>query len=303
MQKQKPIIEQSLAERADERAQRDNWRTASSVASFLVSVGLVISALLTMIYLMLLVDDAAGLPSPYGLLFGLLVGIVAIVPAEIALVIWKTRLSNDAAITKWQRWTAVIAMVLAGIFSALTTSSFFSYFLPQLFPASYQAIAPSLNVSGIVGSWIVFLLAIVAYGVFSRQTQQNIKQADANQKVFDARMTILKSAAEAINTEADNIVNDMEKRGVFREDAWGLIMAALGMEDTRAARLSDGLGMPALPTAVSQPVANHPNQPAPQAPPQPEARPSNHPYRLEDDTPRPLSGRRSGEAWNPYNPE
>lgn len=290
MQKQKPIIEQSLAERADEREQRDGWRTASSIASFLVSVGLVISALLTMIYLMLLVDDAAGLPSPYGLLFGLLVGIVAIVPAEIALVIWKTRLSNDAAITKEQRWTAVIAMVLAGIFSALTTSSFFSYFLPQLFPASYQAIAPSLNVSGIVGSWVVFLLAIVAYGIFSRQTQQNIKQADANQKVFDARMTVLKSAAEAINTAADNLVNDLEKKGVFAEDAWNLIMASLGMEDNRVERLGDGMGFPALPSSGQQntatAVASH-DANEPDTPQQPEARPYN-PYRLE------------GRAANPF---
>lgn len=239
MQKQKPIIDQSLAERADERERAANWRTAAGVASVLVNVGLAISAILTVIYLMLLVDAAAGLPSPYGLIFGLLVGVVAVVPAELALVIWRARLASDDAITKAQRITAVIAMIAAGVFSALTTSSFFSYFLPQLFPPSYMAIAPALNVGAIVGSWVVFILAIVAYSVGSRQTQQNLSQAKAYQAVFDARMTVLTSAAEAIRIEAENMVNQMDQAGVFRDDAQNLILASLGMDNGRLAALPD----------------------------------------------------------------
>lgn len=237
MKKQQPIIDQSLADRADERERANNWRTAAGIASFLVNVGLAISAILTIFYLMLLVNDAAGLPSPYGYLFGLLVGVVAIVPAELALVIWRARLAADDTITKEQRVTAVIAMILAGVFSALTTSSFFSYFLPQLFPPSYMAIAPALNVGAIVGAWVVFILAIVAYSVGSRQTQQNLSQAKAHQAVFDARMTVLKSAAEAIRIEAESMVDQMDQAGVFRLDAQNLILASLGMEDGRLSAL------------------------------------------------------------------
>lgn len=237
MQKQKPIIDQSLSERADERERIGNWRAAAAVASALVNVGLAISAVLTVIYLMLLVDDAAGLPSPYGLLFGLLVGVVAIVPAELALVIWRARLAADDTITTAQRVTAVVAMLAAGMFSALTTSSFFSYFLPQLFPLSYMAVAPALNVGAIVGSWVVFILAIVAYSIGSRQTQQNLSQAKAHQAVFDARMTVLKSAAEAIRIEAEAMVKQMDDAGVFRDDAQNLILASLGMDDGRLASL------------------------------------------------------------------
>ena len=237
MRKQKPIIDQSLSERADERERAGNWRAAAAVAGGLVNVGLAISAILTVIYLMLLVDAAAGLPAPYGLLFGLLVGVVAIVPAELALVIWRARLASDDTITRAQRVTAVLAMIAAGVFSSLTTSSFFSYFLPQLFPASYMAIAPALNVGAIVGSWVVFILAIVAYSVGSRQTQQNLSQAKAHQAVFDARMTVLKSAAEAIRIEAENMVKQMDDAGVFRHDAQTLILASLGMDDGRLSAL------------------------------------------------------------------
>jgi fluoride ion exporter CrcB/FEX len=182
---------------------------------------------------MLLVEEAAGLAAPYGLLFGVLVGVVAIVPAEIGLFIWRARLSADSAITIGQRTTAVFAMIMAGIFSALTTSSFFSYFLPQLFPSNYLAIAPAMNVGAIVGSWIVFIMSIVFYSIFSRYTQQNLSQAKARQSIFDARMVILRSAGEAIRAEAENIVNDMNARGVFRQDAQDLILASLGMAPER----------------------------------------------------------------------
>lgn len=233
MQKQKPIIDQSLSELADERDAQAFGRSAAAVASWAVNIGLLISAILTVIYLMLLVDDAAGLPSPYGLLFGLLVGVVAIVPAELALVVWRARLASDGAITTGQRATAVAAMIAAGVFSALTTSSFFSYFLPQLFSPSYLAIAPALNVGAIVGSWIVFIMAIVAYSVFSRQTQQNLSQAKAFQAIFDARMSVLKSAGEAIRLESEDMVTELNDRGVFREDAQNLILASLGMDVSR----------------------------------------------------------------------
>jgi hypothetical protein len=231
MQKQKPIIETSLSERADERERGETLRFMTRVAGGLVNLGLVVSAVLTVIYLMLLVDDAMTLPDPYGLLFGLLVGIVAIVPAELALIVWRERLAGDAAITSGQRATAVTALFLAGIFAALTTSSFFSYFLPQLFSPSYIAIAPALNVGAIVGSWVVFIMAIVFYSITSRETKQNLSQAKAEQSMFDARISVLKAAAEAIRTDAENTINAMEQNGIFERDARRLIIASLGMDD------------------------------------------------------------------------
>jgi hypothetical protein len=233
MQKQKPIIETSLSERADERERSDQLRNMTKAAAWLVGLGLVVSAVLTVFYLTLLVNDAAGLPDPYGVLLGLLVGIVAIVPAELALIVWRERLAGERNITGGQRATAVTALFLAGIFAALTTSSFFSYFLPQLFTPGYIAAAPMLNVLAIVGSWIVFIMAIVFYSITSRDTTQNISQAKAFQAMFDARMSVLKSAAEAIRTDAENTINAMEKGGVFERDARQLIIASLGMEDNR----------------------------------------------------------------------
>jgi hypothetical protein len=246
MQKQKPIIETSLSERADERERGETLRFMTKAATGLVNLGLVVSAVLTIIYLMLLVDDAMTLPDPYGLLFGFLVGIVAIVPAELALIVWRERLAGDAAITSGQRATAVAALFLAGIFAALTTASFFSYFLPQLFPPNYIAIAPALNVGAIVGSWIVFLMAIVFYSITSRETKQNLAQAKAQQSMFDARISVLKAAAEAIRTDAEATITAMERGGVFERDARRLIVASLGMEDDRL----DALPEPATKTAV-----------------------------------------------------
>jgi len=258
MEKSKPIIDRSLSELADERDSQGAARGAAIVAAAAVNVGLAISAILTVIYLMLLVDEAAGLPDPWGLLFGLLVGVVAIVPAELALVIWRARLAADGAITTGQRVTAVVAMILAGVFSALTTSSFFSYFLPQLFAESYLTVAPALNVGAIVGSWIVFIMAIVAYSVFSRQTQQNLSQARAFQSVFDARMVVLRSAAEAIHLEAERMVTDMNDRGVFRADAQQLILMSLGMDDNRLALPDPAKGAPAAVPTVAMAAETKP---------------------------------------------
>lgn len=233
MQKSKPIIDQSLGELADELEAKALGRSASTLAGWAVNAGLAISAILTIIFLMLLTAEATGLPDPWGLLFGVLVGIVAIIPAELALVVWRARLASDGAITTGQRATAVIAMILAGLFSALTTSSFFSWTLPGLFPDAYTRIAPTLNVSAIVGAWVTFIMSVVAYSVFSRQTQQNLSQAKAHQSVFDARMVVLKSAGMAIRIEAEALIKDLNERGVFAEDAQQLILASLGMEANR----------------------------------------------------------------------
>lgn len=233
MSQNKPIIKQSLADKANERDKKEAGRAMSTVSGGLVNLCLIISAVLTIIYLMLIVEEATGLPSPYGYLLGLLVGIVAVMPAEMALTVWRSRLNSDHLITGGQRNTAVIAIILAGLFSAATTSSFFSYFLPHLFPPSFLAIAPSINVGAIVGSWITFLLAVVAYDVFSRQTQQNLAQAKANQGIFDARMDVLRSAGEAIREEAEKLINDMDEGGIFGEDALRLILNALGMGSDR----------------------------------------------------------------------
>ena len=240
MRKQKPIIETSLSERADERERSDQLRNMTKLANWLVNLGLIVSAVLTVVYLMLLVNEAAGLPDPYGLLFGSLVGLVAIVPAELALIVWRERLAGDGDITGGQRATAVTALFLAGIFAALTTSSFFSYFLPQLFSPNYIAIAPALNVAAIVGSWVVFIMAIVMYSITSRETRQNLAQAKAGQSMFDARISVLKAAAEAIRTDAENTIDAMEKGGVFSEDARRLIIASLGMDDNRLKALPAG---------------------------------------------------------------
>ena len=202
-------VRQSLTDRADESANKEASQWKASFAKILVNVGIGISAFLTIFYLMLLVEEAVDLPSPYSYMMGLLVGVVAIIPAEIALIVWRERLAGDVDITDWQKTTAIFGQVMAGIFSALTTSSFFSYFLPSLFPAAYMAIAPALNVGAIVGSWIVFIMAIVVYDINSRQTMQNLAQANANQKVLDARLDIIKGAAQAIKEGADSVIKDM----------------------------------------------------------------------------------------------
>lgn len=221
-------VRQSLTERADESANREAGEWKVGFAKVLVNVGIGISAFLTIFYLMLLVEEVIDLPSPYSYMMGVLVGIVAIIPAEIALIVWRERLAGDVDITDWQKTAAVFGQVMAGLFSALTTSSFFSYFLPNLFPAAYMAIAPALNVGAIVGSWIVFIMTIVVYDINSRQTKQNLAQADANQKVLDARLDVLKGAAQAIKEGAEGVISNMEDSGLFVEDAMNLIGDALG---------------------------------------------------------------------------
>ena len=263
MKKEKPIIEQTLAEKADNRSRIETGRAAANVAGWMVHVGIAISAILTVIYLMLLTQAAVNLPTPFDWIFGLLVGVVAIVPAEMAMLIWLARIGNEAAITKAQQNVARAAVFLAGVFSALTTSSFFSYFLPQLFPAGYLAIAPTLNVAAIIGSWIVFIMSNVLWGMFSRQTRQNLSEAEAHQKIFDARFSVLKAAGEAIRIEADKMIHAMDEENVFEDDARQLILAALGMDENRITRPAIEQRRPTkpepveeIPITASQPVPN-----------------------------------------------
>jgi hypothetical protein len=76
MQKQKPIIETSLSERADERERSDQLRNMTKAAAWLVGLGLVVSAVLTVFYLTLLVNDAAAYvhkhtsPAPSAITYG-----------------------------------------------------------------------------------------------------------------------------------------------------------------------------------------------------------------------------------------
>ena len=231
------FVDKTLEERADEREAAARNRTMTKVAGALVNLGLAVSALLTIAYLTLLTQEAAGLLDPWGYVLGGLVGVVAIIPAELGLIIWRERLAGERQITSFQRGTAVVAMLLAGVFSALTTSSFFSYTLPQLFPPSYLAIAPTLNVGAIVGAWIVFILAVVFYAVSSRETQQNLASAAAFQSMFDARVAVLRSSAEAVRTGAQNTVVAMEQMGVFERDARRLIVGSLGYDADALATL------------------------------------------------------------------
>ena len=231
------FVDKTLEERADERDAAARNRTMTKVAGALVNLGLAVSALLTIAYLSMLTEEATGLSDPWGYLLGILVGVVAIIPAELGLVIWRERLAGERQITGFQRVTAVVAMLLAGIFSALTTSSFFSYTLPQLFPASYLAIAPTLNVGAIVGAWIVFILAIVFYSISSRDTQQNLASAAAFQAMFDARVSVLRSSAEAVRAGAQSTVTAMEQMGVFEQDARRLIVGSLGYDENALASL------------------------------------------------------------------
>ena len=257
------FVDKTLEERADERDATARNRTMTKVAGALVNFGLVVSALLTIAYLTLLTQEAAGLADPWGYILGLLVGLVAIIPAELGLVIWRERLAGERQITGSQRLTAVVAMLLAGVFSALTTSSFFSYSLPQLFPASYLAIAPTLNVGAIVGAWIVFIMAVVFYSISSRETQQNLASAAAFQAMFDARVSVLRSSAEAVRAGSEATVTAMEQSGIFDRDVKRLIIGSLGYDDQALAM---------LPSANVQPDTAVPG-PTPAIAHQPEANP------------------------------
>ena len=245
----KGFVNQTLVEQSDERTERDTGKKVAKFAGHVVNVGLLISAILTVVYLMLLVDDVIGLPSPYGMLFGFFVGVVAIVPAELALFVWRARLSAEVSITTAQKNIAVFAMIMAGLFSALTTSSFFSYFLPRLFPAGYMAIAPVLNTSAIIGSWVVFIMSVVAYSVSSRATRQNLAYADALQKIFDSKVDVLKSAGEAIREEVDTLIAEMNDDHVFHDDARALIVAELGLAEERIRFINPPQRADPLPTS------------------------------------------------------
>jgi len=67
------------------------------------------------------------------------------------------------------------------------------------------------------------------------------------QSVFNARMSVLTGAAEAIRQEADTLIAQMDNEGVFATDARALIVTALGMGEER-------LSSPALPAMSKQPA-------------------------------------------------
>jgi hypothetical protein len=272
--------EESLLVRAERHDQAEQSQTMTKVAGAMVGFGLIVSAILTIIYLTLLVYEAVAIPG-YGLGLGILVGVVAVIPAELALLIWRERLAGERTITGLQRATAVSALLLAGIFSALTTASFFSYFLPQLFPAAYISVAPSLNVAAIVGSWIVFIMAISIYSISSRQTKQNLEEAKVLQKLFDARMGVLRGFGQAMVDKTQETVNDMERRGVFQRDALQLIGRALDMENSRLG-LDEGDQVVIDQAPDQTPTANGPIQEGPVRPtrrPTPMPNGRNEPYR------------------------
>ena len=229
-------LERSLLDRSRQEEKRQLGYTAAKGANFMVDFGLTVSAVLTVIYLAVLVGEVIGIASPWNWLVGVFVGVVAIVPAELGLVIWRTFLKGDPDITDVQRWTAITAMIFAGVFSALTTSSFFSYFLPGLFTAWYLDIAPTLNIAAIVGSWIVFILATVAWNVSSQQTKQNLESAKANNALFMSQIDLIKAYVQAVREDSGALIGQMDEGNAFWGDAQKWAEANLGLSDGRVSK-------------------------------------------------------------------
>jgi hypothetical protein len=286
--------QKTLLEQANQRDSELWSRVMSGVSGVLVNLGIAISAVLTVVYLTLLVEEAAGLAAPYGYILGAVVGFVAVIPAEMAMIVWRERLANDRGITPFQRWTAVFSMIFAGIFSALTTSSFFSYFLPQLFPASYIEIAPTLNVVAIVGAWIAFIMGVAFYSIGSHKTKQNVKEGQALNDIHEAQMDSLRAYAQAIRLASQGTMDTLNEGGFFTLDGLRLIAntthvdprrLGIGNEaeagpsaegrvtiDQEAARPARPAG-PATESEPSPPVEEGPIRPTPR--PAPNGRPTD----------------------------
>lgn len=228
------IRKTGLLAQADEAQAQDAARDAVGRSNALVNIGLALSALLSVLYITLALGPGLAVPAPFNYVLAVFVGIVSIVPAELAIYIWRARLQGDVNITGAQRAIAAVCMVLAGISAAVTTMSFFGWALASLFPAFWLDAQPVANLGAILGAWLVFILGSIGYDTTSVTTRLNLQMANAMNRIHRTRANLIKSAAQAIGNETDTLVSDMDAAHLFAIDAQAMIADLLGLDAGRA---------------------------------------------------------------------
>jgi hypothetical protein len=225
----------SLLTQANDTKARQSAISAVGRSNIYVRVGLALSALLSVLYITLALSPVIGIPSPWSWAVGVFVGLMSVVPAELAMSIWMARLQGDLSITSNQKWVAIICLVLAGIAAAVTTTSFFAWALGGLFPSVWvDDVQPYANLGAILGAWVVFIIGIIGYHIAAINTQQNLEEAEAHNLLRQTQFDIIKAWAMATANEADNLVANMDNKRLFANDAMKMINAFMGDNDERA---------------------------------------------------------------------
>lgn len=267
---------QTLVSLADQAIENTKAQGRNGMADTAVIIGLILSALFTIIYMVVALGGAMlgmGWSSVVSYSMGVLLGIAAIMPGEGAIWIWKTKLQTDTKINNSQQAVAWIAGLLAAVSASISTVSFFAYLLQSLMPQWYNGdTASGVNIINIAASWAVFGIGIFVYYGFSSETKSNIERAAALNLVDDGINSMIKGLAVGITNSVDDLIEEMREAGSFAAPALKIVSRHMGEDFNPPA------GTPQLPPPA---VANKTQHPAPQAPPQPEARPGNpHPYRM-----------------------
>lgn len=288
---------QTLVSLADQSIENTKAQGRNGMADTAVIIGLILSALFTIIYMVVALGGAmmamgwAAIIS-YGM--GVLLGVAAIMPGEGAIWIWKTKLQTDIKINNRQQTVAWIAGLLAAVSASVSTVSFFSYLLQSIMPQWYNGdTASGVNIVNIAASWAVFGIGIFVYYGFSSETKSNIERAAALNLVDDGINSMIKGLAMGITSSVDDLIEDMRDSGSFAAPALKIVSRHMGEEFSPPKPTGKAAGATA--------VAHQSQPPAPTSQPQPEARPSSptRPFGLEDSTPRPLSGSQPGDWNNP----
>lgn len=287
---------QTLVSLADQAIENTKAQGRNGMADTAVIIGLLLSALFTIIYMVVALGGAMlemGWSSIVSYLMGVMLGIAAIMPGEGAIWIWKTKLQTDTKINEKQKSVAWVAGLLAAISASVSTVSFFAYLLQSLMPQWYNGdTASGVNIINIAASWAVFGIGVFVYYGFSSETKSNIERAAALNLVDDGINSMIKGLAVGITNSVDDLIEEMREAGSFAAPALKIVSRHMGEDFTPPT------GQHQLPAPTTA-VAHQPQQPAPTSPPQPEARPTNpRPFGLEDDTPRPLSGE-PGQWYRP----
>lgn len=234
---------------------------SNKLADLVISAGLVLSSLFTLLYMVVAFGGALvgwSWPPAVAYALGLLLGVAAVVPGEGAIFIWRSKLNNDTAINSLQIGVAWLAGLASAISASVTTVSFFAFLLPALMPVWYDpAMANSVNVFNLFASWVVLLIALFIYSGASNNAAHNRQYARAVGLVQRGRNEMMIGIAGSIQDRAAQMIADMDAADGFAHDALETVAGLMDLDNGRKndiSRLAGGDGRPEA-TAKKRPPA------------------------------------------------
>ena len=235
----------TLLEKAKDRKRTARKKSGQKRTEGIVKAGLILSAALTIIYLTIAIYNALVGWGWHPILAGgvaLFVGVIAIVPGEMAVNLWMDRLQTDRDITGGQiavAWFGGISAVLA---SAVATISFFAFILDNFSPGWYDnETAASVNLISVGASWMIFLTCIFLYKALSIASKQNKRLAEARNDMKEADADMLEALAQAKREATDRMLAQLEDAGVFLDNAFTHLGQEIEITDERRQTIERGM--------------------------------------------------------------